>query len=120
MELFTVRLSKPQQMPQKTKLCTLGDAEFVGQSITEFNYDTDVKSTFPKWFARYEDLIVDLKEQADDWKVRLLLRKLGLTAYNLYSNYILPKHLQVYNFTETLEILKQIFGECTSLFNIHF
>ena len=40
--------------------------ESAGRSITEF-HDTDMKSTFPKWFARYEDLFnVDLKEQAND------------------------------------------------------
>ena len=71
MELFTERLSTPQQMSQETKLCTPGDAESVRHSITEFHLNTDVKSTFSKWFAHYEDLFtVDLKEPADDWKVR--------------------------------------------------
>ena len=66
----------------------------------------------------WRSFYVYLKKQMDDWKVRLLLRKLGLTEHNQYSNYILPKYLQDYNFTETVEILKQIFGECISLFNI--
>ena len=88
MELFTERLSALHQTSQETKLCTLGDSESVGCSITEFHYDPDGKSTFLKlkifllWF---------FKELADDWKVRLLLRKLGLAKYNRYSNYILPK-----------------------------
>ena len=73
-----------------------------------------MKSTFSKWFERYEDLLtVDLKEQADDWKVRLLLRKLVSAEHDWYSNYILPKHPQDDNFTETVEILK-VFSECTS------
>ena len=88
MELFTERLSTLRQTSQETKLCTAGDAESVGRSITEFHYDTDVKSTFPKWFARYEDLFtVNLKEQADDWKVRILLRKLCSGEHDRYSNF---------------------------------
>ena len=78
-------------------------------------------NNYTTWFARYEDLFtVDLKEQADNWKVRLLLRKLGSVEYDRYSNYILPKHHRDYNFAVTVKILKQIFGECTSLFNICF
>ena len=54
------------------KTCTPGDVEPVGHSITEFYYNMGVKSTFPKWFAHYEDLFtVDLKEKVDTWKVRV-------------------------------------------------
>ena len=111
MKLFPERLSMPLQ------LCTPGDAESVGHSVTEFHYDIDVKSTFPKWFTCNEDLF---NEQLDNWKVRLLLRKVSSAEHNRYLNYILPKHPLDYNFVETVEILKRIFGECTSLFNIHF
>ena len=48
MELFTERLSTPQQTSQETKLCTSGDADLVRNSITEFHYNIDMKSTFPK------------------------------------------------------------------------
>ena len=78
-------------MLQEIKLCTPGDAESIGRSITEFHWDTDLKSTISKWFARYEDLFnVDLKEPADDWKVWLLLRKLGSTEHDRYSNWNIP------------------------------
>ena len=121
MELFTERLCTPQQASQETKLCALEDSESVRRSITEFLYDMDVKLTFPKWFSCYEDLFtVDLKEQVNDWKVGLLLRNLVLAEHDQYLNYILPKHPWPYNFAETVEILKQIFGESASLFNIHF
>ena len=114
MELFTERLSKPQQTGIEIMYTWR-------RRIDETFYYTDVKSTFPEWFAHYENLFtVDLKEQANDWKVRLLLRKLDLAEHNWYSNYILPKHTPDYNFTETVEILKQVFNECTSLFNILF
>ena len=80
-----------------------------------------MKSIFPKWFSHYEDLFtINLKEQADDWKVGLLLRKLRSAELSRYSNYILPKHPQDFNFIEMVEILKQIFSECIPLFNIHF
>ena len=106
---------------QEAKLCTPGDAESVKHSITEFHNDLDVKLTFPKWFTCYEDLFtVDLKEQAEVWKVRLLLRKLCLTEYNRHSDYTLLKHPWDYNFIETVEILKQTFSKSTSLFNICF
>ena len=78
---------------------------------------TEAKSTFPKWLICYEDpFTVDLKEWADNWKFRLLLRKLGLAEHEPYFCYILPKHSWDYNFAETVEILKQIFSERTSLF----
>ena len=52
-----------QLTSQETKICTLGDAESVGHSITEFYLDTDIKSTYPKWFTCYEDIfIVDLED----------------------------------------------------------
>ena len=78
-----------------------------------------LKLTFLKWLARYEDLYtVDLKAQVDDLKGRLVLWKLSSAEHDHYSNYILPKHLRDYNFAETVEILKEIFGKRTSLFNI--
>ena len=64
--------------------------------------------------------MTNLKEQADNWKIKLILRKLGLAEHDRYLNYILPKHPENYNFARTVEILKEIFGEFTSLFHIHF
>ena len=117
MELFGETTA--QQTSQETKVCIPGDSESVGRSITDFHYGTDMRLKFPNWFICYEDLFtVELKKQADKGKVRLLSRKLGLAEHNRYLNYILPKHPQDYNFAETVEILKQIFGACT--INIHF
>ena len=117
MELFKERQSTPHQTSQETKLCTLGDAESIKYSSTEFQCNIDMK-VVPKWFTCYEDLfIVDFKEQANDQKVRLLLRKLSSAERNKYSNYILPNQPRDYNSAVTVEILKQIFGKSTSLFN---
>ena len=100
MELFSERFSTPS--PSETKLMT--SAESIAWSITEFHYDPMAKSTFCTWFSHFEDLFrVEFKEQADDWKVRLLLRKLGLSEHDRYANYILPKYPREYNFDETLD-----------------
>ena len=116
MELFSERFSTPS--PSETKLTS---AESIARSITEFHYDPMAKSTFCTWFSRFEDLFrVEFKDQADNWKVRLLLRKLGSSEHDRYANYILPKHPRDYNFDETVETMRQIFGEQISLFNMHF
>ena len=52
--------------------------------------------------------------------MRLFLRKLGSSEHDRYANYILPKHPRDYNFDETVETLRQIFGEQISLFNMCF
>ena len=54
----------------------------------------------------YNLFTVVLKEQADDGKLRLLLRKLGSAEHDRYSNYFLTNHPRDYNFAETVEILK--------------
>ena len=119
LELFSERFSILSPSPSETKFTT--SAESIAGSIMEFHYDPMAKSTFCTWFSRFEDLFrVGFKEQADDWKVRLLLRKLGSSEHDRYANYILPKHPWDYNFDETVETLRQIFGEQISLFNMRF
>ena len=119
MELFLERFSTPSPSPLETKLTT--SAESIARSITEFHYDPIAKSTFCTWFSHFEDLFrVEFKEQADNWKVGLLLRKLGLSEHDQYANRVLPKHPRDYNFDETVETLRKIFGEQISLFNMHF
>ena len=61
-----------------------------------------------------------LKKRVENWKIRLLSRKLGSTEHDHFSNYISLKYPQDYSFTKTVGILKQIFNECSSLFSIHF
>ena len=118
MELFSERFSTPSPSPSETKLTS---AEPIARSIMEFHYDPMAKSTFCTWFSRFEGLFrVEFKEQADDWKVRLLLRKLGSSEHDRHANYILPKHPRDYNFDGTVETLSQIFGEQISLFNMRF
>ena len=72
------------------------------------------------WFARYEDLFEDFREQMDSWKGRLFLCKIGPSEQEKYINYILPKQPRVCSFMETIETLNKIFGEHTSLFNARY
>ncbi|CAH8655864.1 unnamed protein product [Dicrocoelium dendriticum] len=90
-------------------------------SISEFLYDPGAQITFESWYKRYEDLFtVDLASQADAWKVRLLLRKLGTVEHQRYTNFILPKKPRDVPFGETVRTLSQIFGEQSSLFNARY
>ena len=61
-----------------------------------------------------------IREQTNYWKMRLLLRKIGPTEHNRYSNDILSKYPRDCSFAETVETLKQIFCEQISLFNASF
>ena len=54
------------------------------------------------------------------WFVNTFCWYTQLKIKRFYYDNILQKHPRDYNFTETVEIFKQIFGECTSLFNIRF
>ena len=53
--------------------------------------------------------------QDDEWKLRLLLRKLGTKEHERYTNFILRKKTGNFTFTETAAQLTDIFGELSSL-----
>ena len=107
---------QPGSKPEAVKPSASVDA--IVNSITEFSYDPDAGLTFDSWFKRYEDIFrVDLVENDDAWKVRLLLRKLGTTEHTKYTNFILPKNARDCSFDETVQCLSKIFGEQSSLFN---
>ncbi|XP_037927866.1 uncharacterized protein LOC119662336 [Teleopsis dalmanni] len=95
--------------------------EILAWSITEFVYDPENNLTFETWYTRYEDLfLVDASKLDDVAKVRLLLRKLSTTVYNKYMNFILPNRPREYNFTTTVEKLKQLFGLQKSQFSLRY
>ena len=109
MELFTERLGASNQTPSQTKLIMSGEA--LENSITEFHSDTGMNSTFSTWFVHFEDIFnVDFREQTNDLKFRLLLRKMGPSEHDKYSNYILLRHPRDCSFAETVETLKDIFA----------
>ena len=70
---------------------------------------------------RYEDVFqVEFAQQDDAWKVRLLLRKMGLLKHEKYCNLLLPKKSSDYNFETTVQMLTEMFGEQTSIFNVRY
>nr|VZI41784.1 unnamed protein product [Spirometra erinaceieuropaei] len=90
-------------------------------SVHEDNSTNLAHITIDSWYTGYEDLFsVDLAAQNDAWKVRLLLRKLGLAEHERYANFILPKDPREVTFKDTVQTLSQIFGEQSSLFNTPF
>ncbi|VDD78288.1 unnamed protein product [Mesocestoides corti] len=90
-------------------------------SISEFSYDPENGVTFESWYRRFEDLFrVDLASQDDTWKVRLLTRKLGPAELKRYIDTILPKSSLDFTFGETVQNLKRMFGELTSLFSTRY
>ncbi|BHF62424.1 hypothetical protein SprV_0200540600 [Sparganum proliferum] len=95
--------------------------DHIAGSITEFLYDPQAHIIFDSCYKRYEDLFsVDQAAQEDAWKVRLLVRKLGPTEHERYANFILPKNPGEVTFKDTVQMLSQIFGEQSSLFNTRF
>ncbi|CAH8614326.1 unnamed protein product [Dicrocoelium dendriticum] len=95
--------------------------DLLTNAITEFHYDADSGSTFEAWFKRWEDMFqTDFSRQDDSWKVRLLLRKLGISEHSRFIDHILPKQPKDLTFDEAVSQLKEIFGESVSLFSIRY
>lgn len=91
--------------------------ESLANTIEQFSFDPESNSTFETWYSRYEDVFLeDAKILSDPAKVRLLMRKLDLSAHDRYSNFILPDTPKEKTFIETTTILKQIFAKPDSLF----
>lgn len=95
--------------------------ESLSSSLSEFVYDPENDCIFENWFRRYEDFFDrDAANLDDAAKVRLLLRKLETSAHKRYINFILPKISSEFNFIETVEKLKKLFGRHESLFRTRF
>ncbi|BHF84813.1 hypothetical protein SprV_0902796500 [Sparganum proliferum] len=120
MEALTDKLSN-SSMGQSSVAGGSQCVDHIAGSVTEFLYDPQAHITFDSWYKRYEDSFsVDLAAQDDAWKVRLLLRKLGPTEHERYANFTLPKNPGEVTFKDTVQMLSQIFGEQSSLFNTRF
>ncbi|BHF70642.1 hypothetical protein SprV_0301369500 [Sparganum proliferum] len=120
MEALTVKLSN-SSMGQSSAAGGSHSVDHIASSITDFFYDPQTQITLDSWYKRYEDMFsADLAAQDDAWKVRLLLRKLGLAEYERYANFILPKNSREVTFKDTVQTLSQIFGDQSSLFNTRF
>ena len=117
MEAITTKPSLSAQPPSTVPQ----SVDHTISSITEFLFDPVANVTFDSWYKRYEDLFnVDLSEQDDAWKVRLLLQKLGPVEHERYTNFILPKNPKDVSFVDTVNTLTQIFGEQSSRLNTRY
>ncbi|KFD52634.1 hypothetical protein M513_06481 [Trichuris suis] len=93
----------------------------LANSISEFRYDPENDSTFDAWYARYEDIFtIECGQMEDAAKVRLVLRKLNISAHQKYINFILPKKPSDIGFAETVKRLKDMFGRQRSLFSARY
>ena len=76
----------------QTKLTTekknVNSVDGIANSITEFQFNPETKQTFASWFNRCEDTFRhEFHSQDDEWKLRLLLRKLGTKEYQRYKHF---------------------------------
>ncbi|CAH8577341.1 unnamed protein product [Schistosoma rodhaini] len=109
--LTDIKVSPPTQ-PSISNATTTPSVDGIVNCIAEFHYDPDANVTFDMWFRRYEDLFkFDFANQDDAWKVRLLLRKLGASELDRYSNLILPLNPCDRSFADTVQTLGQHFGD---------
>ena len=84
--------------------------------VTEFLYDSDANITFDTWFRRYEDLFkVEFSDRDYVWKLRLLLRKLGLSELAKYCNLIPSQNPHDHSFDATIQSLNQLVGDYRAL-----
>ena len=75
-----------------------------------FTYLLEEGKTFEAFFRRYEDLFtVDCEDWPNAKKFRLLLRKLRITEYSKFVDYILPKKTSELEFSEAVKLLSELF-----------
>ncbi|CAH8454507.1 unnamed protein product [Schistosoma margrebowiei] len=99
---------------------TATSVDGTANSISKSHDDPESNVTFDIWFRCYKDLFkLDFANQ-DDWKVHLLLRKLGPSELDRYCNLILPLSPRDCSFLNTVQSLSQQLGDNSSLFTAHY
>ena len=101
-------------LTQKFQLQDTGNSDSVdlAGTITEFAYDAENGYTFNAWFSLWHDTFQhEYPDKDDNWKKRLLIRKLGTKENQRFVKFILPKRPSDLTFTEMIAILTDIFGE---------
>uniref|UniRef100_A0A8R1I9S6 DUF7083 domain-containing protein n=1 Tax=Caenorhabditis japonica TaxID=281687 RepID=A0A8R1I9S6_CAEJA len=89
--------------------------------LPTFAYDKDHQCTFDSWYSRYEDLIEKEGSELDDaTKARLVLLKLDAHSYALFTSLILPKKPADLKLEEVVKMLRQHFGDESSVFRRRF
>ena len=119
-ETLTARLAKVESSDKQSQSPSQ-TIDGITNSMTEFYFDPVAKITFDSWFKRYEDIFrSEFVNQSEEWKIRLLLRKLGPKEHEKYCNFILPKKPTDHSFEGTIKFLGEMFGDQSSLFNIRY
>ncbi|KAK6762347.1 hypothetical protein RB195_023167 [Necator americanus] len=96
--------------------------EFVTNSLStleppEFVYDPENGCTIEVWYNRYEDVISKDGATLDDAaKARLIVSKLDAVTYARFTKHILPKRACDVPLTDTVAVLKELFGHNVSVF----
>ncbi|XP_055522702.1 uncharacterized protein K02A2.6-like [Wyeomyia smithii] len=77
----TIMLSIQVQVPPNPKVIL----DSLANNIKEFRYDPENNVTFAAWYKRYDDLFEKDANRFDEGaKVRLLMRKMGMSEYERY------------------------------------
>ena len=83
-------------------------SDAIANSISEFCYVPESGLTFEAWFKRYDDLFAkDCNSWDEGAKVRLLLRKLGVSEHEKYCNFVLPKKPTDFSWSENSSMFNQ-------------
>ncbi|KAK6765277.1 hypothetical protein RB195_025274 [Necator americanus] len=90
---------------------------FLPTRLPDFVYDPENGCTFEVWYNRYEDVISKDGAPLDDAaKARLIVSKLDAETYARFTSHILPKRACDVPLTDTVVVLKELFGHNTSVF----
>ncbi|KAK6762953.1 hypothetical protein RB195_023602 [Necator americanus] len=124
-QMFTELMKRMEKMASASHPAVLAapvaTAEFDTNSLStrlpEFVYDPKNGCTFEVWYNRYEDLISKDGATLDDAaKARLIVSKLDVVTYARFTNHILPKRACDVPLTDTVAVLKELFGHNMSVF----
>ncbi|EFO94687.1 hypothetical protein CRE_08564 [Caenorhabditis remanei] len=89
----------------------------IANRIPQFQYDPEMEKIFETWYSRYKDVInKDGQTLSDEEKTRIVLSKISDSDYLFYSNRLLPKLPTDYNYSETVNKLKETFKSTSSIF----
>ncbi|KAK6736008.1 hypothetical protein RB195_018967 [Necator americanus] len=124
-QMFTKVMKSMEEMTsashQAIPTAPVATAEFVtnflSTGLPEFAYDPENGSTFEVWYNRCEDVISKDGATLDDVaKARLIVSKLDAVTYARFTNHILPKRACDVPLTDTVAVVKELFGHNTSVF----
>ena len=107
--MMTQKFNHQLEILQEGKNLNINSVDKIANKIKEFHYDSESRKTFALWYKRWIDIFqYKLSEKDEYWKIRLLIRKLGIQAANGFH---------IYRNSRTA---KKIFGKKQLLFNTQF